>query len=196
MSALALLFRHVPNALSVARIGAAPALGYFAASGSEQLFTWLLVPALVTDIADGYIARRFGLTSRLGATLDSVADALLFFVAIFGVWALHPDLLRAHAVAGLLLAGGWVVEIAAAVARYGKLSSFHTYASKAAGYLLGITIGVLFVWGLPPPLLYLAVIVSVGANLEELVLIGLLPAWRPDVRGLYWVLRERRRAPP
>ena len=196
MSALALLWRHLPNALSVARIGAAPALGYFAASGAERLFTWLLVPALVTDIADGYIARRFGLTSRLGAQLDSIADALLFFVAIFGVWALHPDVLREHAVAGLLVAGSWIVEIVAAFGRYGRLSSFHTYGSKVAGYLLGTMIGVLFVWGLPPPLLYAAVVVSVGANLEELALIWLLPVWRADVRGLYWVLRERRRAPP
>jgi phosphatidylglycerophosphate synthase len=190
------LWRHLPNALSAARIGAAPVLGYFAAFGAEQRFTWLLVPALLTDIADGYIARRLGLTSRLGAMLDSTADALLFLVAIFGVWALHPDVLREHAVAGLLVAGSWIVEMAVALARYGKLSSFHTYASKAAGYLLGILIGVLFVWGLPPPLLYAAVCVSVAANLEELGLIWLLPSWRTDVRGLYWVLRERRLAPP
>jgi phosphatidylglycerophosphate synthase len=196
MDALALLLRHLPNALSAARIGAAPALGYFAASGAEQRFTWLLVPALLTDIADGYLARRLGLTSRLGALLDSIADALLFFVAIFGVWALHPGILREHAVAGLLLAGGWIAEMAVALARYGRLSSFHTYASKAAGYLLGILIGVLFVWGLPPLLLYVAVAASVGANLEELALIWLLPAWRADVRGLYWVLRERRLATP
>jgi phosphatidylglycerophosphate synthase len=190
------LWRHLPNALSVARIGAAPVLGYLAAFGAEQRFTWLLVPALLTDIADGYIARRFGLTSRLGAMLDSTADALLFLVAIFGVWALHPDVLREHAVAGLVVAGSWIVEMAVALARYGKLSSFHTYASKAAGYLLGILIGVLFVWGLPPPLLYAAVCVSVAANLEELALIWLLPSWRTDVRGLYCVLRERRLAPP
>jgi CDP-diacylglycerol--glycerol-3-phosphate 3-phosphatidyltransferase len=189
-------WRHLPNALSAARIGAVPVLAYFAASGAERRFTWLLVPALLTDIADGYIARRFGLTSRLGALLDSIADALLFFVAIFGVWALHPDVLREHAVAGLLVAGSWLVEIAAAFARYGRLSSFHTYASKAAGYLLGITIGVLFVWGLPPLLLYAAVAVSVAANLEELALIWLLPAWRTDVRGLYWVIRDRRLATP
>jgi phosphatidylglycerophosphate synthase len=190
------LWRHLPNVLSAARIGAAPVLGYFAASGAEQRFTWLLVPALLTDIADGYIARRFGLTSALGAMLDSTADALLFLVAIFGVWALHPDVLRQHAVAGLLVAGSWIVEMAVALVRYGKLSSFHTYASKAAGYLLGIMIGVLFVWGLPPALLYAAVCVSIAANLEELALIWLLPAWRTDVRGLYWVLRERRPALP
>jgi CDP-diacylglycerol--glycerol-3-phosphate 3-phosphatidyltransferase len=86
------------------------------------------------------------------------------------------------------------VEIAAALIRYRRLSSFHTYLSKAAAYLLGISIGVLFLWGLPAALLYAAVTASVVANLEELVLIWLLPQWRPNVRGLYWVLQERRRS--
>jgi phosphatidylglycerophosphate synthase len=196
MRTLLLLFRHLPNTLSAARIGATPVLGYFAAAGAEQRFAWVLVPALLTDIADGYIARRFGLASRLGALLDSIADALLFGVAVFGVWAFYPQLLAAHATAALLLVGFWVIEIGAALARYRRLSSFHTYASKLAGYLLGITIGVLFVWGLPPALLYVTVTVSVAANLEELALIWLLPTWRSNVRGLYWVLRERGQVPP
>jgi CDP-diacylglycerol--glycerol-3-phosphate 3-phosphatidyltransferase len=194
MPTLLLLLRNIPNALSAARIGATPVLGYFAAAGAEHYFTWVLVPALLSDVADGFIARRFGLTSRLGALLDSIGDALLFFVALFGVLAFYPQLLHAHAVAGLLLMGSWIVEIAAALIRYQRLSSFHTYLSKAAAYLLGISIGVLFLWGLPAALLYAAVTASVVANLEELVLIWLLPQWRPNVRGLYWVLQERRRS--
>jgi cardiolipin synthase (CMP-forming) len=169
-------------------------LGYLAAAGAEHYFTWVLVPALLSDIADGFIARRFGLTSRLGALLDSIGDTLLFFVALFGVWAFYPELLQAHAVAGLMLIGSWIVEIAVALIRYRRLSSFHTYLSKAAAYLLGISIGVLFLWGLPAALLYVAVTASVVANLEELALMWLLPQWRPNVRGLYWVLQERRRS--
>lgn len=196
MHALFRLLRFVPNMLSAARIGAAPVLGYFAAAGAEQYFTWVLVPALLSDIADGFIARRFGLTSRLGALLDSIGDVLLFFVAFIGVWLFFPRLLQAHALAGMLLVGFWALEVLAALIRYRRLSSFHTYASKVAGYLLGVSVGVLFVWGLPPALLYGTVAVSVAANLEELALIWALPKWRADVRGLYWVLREQRQGSP
>jgi hypothetical protein len=31
------------------------------------------------------------------------------------------------------------------------------------------------------------------AELEEFAILALLPEWRSDVRGLYWVLRARRR---
>lgn len=49
----------------------------------------------------------------------------------------------------------------------------------------------LFLWGLQPWLLYLAATLSILGNLEELVIIVLLPKWTPDVRGLCWVLKQR-----
>lgn len=33
---------------------------------------------------------------------------------------------------------------------------------------------------------------SIVASLEEIVLLKVLPRWRANVRGLWWVLRERR----
>ena len=186
------LLRLVPNALSVARIVAAPVLVGLAASGHASTFTWVLVPALLSDIADGLIARAFQLQSKLGALLDSVGDTLLLFASCYGIWVFHPDVVHDHALAAGLVIGAWLLENAAALMRYGRLSSFHTYLSKVAGYLLGIFVGVLFVFGFHPWLLCAAVGASVFGNLEELVLLGLLPEWRADVRGVIWVLRERR----
>lgn len=185
--------RQLPNALSATRIAACPALIVLATLELETAFTWLLVPALLTDIADGIAARALQLQSRLGALLDSIGDALLLFTSLYGVWALHPDVLQQHRVAGGLVIGAWLLEMAASLLRYRRLSSFHTYLSKIAGYLLGIFIGVLFVFGLQPWLLYLAVAASVLGTIEEFVLLWLLPRWRADVRGVYWVLRERQR---
>lgn len=186
------MLKYLPNALSVARILATPVLVGLAAAGDQSAFTWVLVPALLSDIADGLIARIFQLQSKLGALLDSVADTLLLFASACGIWVFHPAIIEEHAAAGALLIGAWLLENVAALARYGRLSSFHTYASKIAGYLLGIFVGVLFVFGFQPWLLYAAVASSVLGNLEELALLSLLPEWRSDVRGLVWVLRERR----
>lgn len=183
--------RNLPNALSIARIAAVPVLVALAWLGRETAFTWVLVPALLTDIADGLIARVFRLQSKLGALLDSTADTLLMLAACFGVWRLHPEVLEQHGLEVAVAFGAWVVEDVAALLRYRRLSSFHTYLSKIAGNLLGIFIGVLFVFGLEPWLLRVAVAVSVLASLEELVLLALLPQWRANVRGLPWILRER-----
>ena len=76
----------VPTMLSGVRIAAVPLLAVLAFTGHEAAFTWVLIPALLTDIADGLIARLFSLESRLGAVLDSVADSMLLFACVYGIW--------------------------------------------------------------------------------------------------------------
>jgi CDP-diacylglycerol--glycerol-3-phosphate 3-phosphatidyltransferase len=185
--------RHVPNALSASRIVAAPIMVVLAFTGQQAYFTWLLVPALLTDMADGIVARVFRLESKRGALLDSVGDLLLLIASCVGIWAFHREVMHEHVAAVSVGLGAWALEAIVSLVRYGRLSSFHTYVSKVAGYLLGIFIGVLFLFGFQPWLFYLAIAVSVIGNLEELVMLALLPRWRPDVRGLVPVLRERRK---
>jgi cardiolipin synthase len=47
----------------------------------------IFLAAAITDIVDGYVARRFGMGSPLGAWLDPIADKL-FLVSSFVVFAL------------------------------------------------------------------------------------------------------------
>jgi CDP-diacylglycerol--glycerol-3-phosphate 3-phosphatidyltransferase len=192
MRATTRLLRSLPNALSTLRILAAPAMLLLAMRGDTGAFTALLVPALLSDAADGYLARRLGCTSALGALLDSAGDLVLFCAAAGGVVMLHPELVLAHRLESAALVALWLSEPLVALARYGRISSFHTYASKGAAYLLGFMVAVLFVFGLPPLLFHVAVGAGILASLEELMLIAVLPAWRANVRGLYWVLRETR----
>jgi CDP-diacylglycerol--glycerol-3-phosphate 3-phosphatidyltransferase len=183
---------QVPNVLSGARAAAVPVLLVLALQGWETAFTWVLIPALLSDIFDGWIARKYGLESRLGAILDSVADSLMLFVSFYGIWVFHPEVIREHAWLCGTAMGLWVLEDVLALARYRRLSSFHTYLSKIVANLLGFFIGWLFLFGFEPWMLYLAAGTSIVASLEEIALLKVLPQWRADVRGLWWVLRERR----
>jgi CDP-diacylglycerol--glycerol-3-phosphate 3-phosphatidyltransferase len=187
--------RQVPNLISGARIVAVPVLAALAAAGEERAFTWVLIPALLTDIADGLIARIYGLESRAGAFLDSIADTLLLFVSVYGIWVFHREVITGYPWLCGAAVGLWVLEDLLALVRYGRLSSFHTVSSKITANLLGLFIGVLFLFGLHPWLLYLAAGMSILASLEELALLALLRQWRADVRGVWWVLRERRASP-
>ena len=182
--------RPVPNMLSAARALAVPVLLVLALLEREAAFTWVLIPALLSDIFDGLIARVFALESRLGAILDSVADSLMMLVSVYGIWVFHAAVLREHAWLCGTAAGLWLLEDVLALLRYRRLSSFHTYLSKIVANLLGLFIGWLFLFGFEPWLLYLAAGLSIVASLEELTLLWLLPQWRADVRGVLWVLRE------
>jgi CDP-diacylglycerol--glycerol-3-phosphate 3-phosphatidyltransferase len=189
-------WRYLPNALSLARIVCAPILVVMAAAGEQSIYTWVLVPALLTDAADGWIARSFGLQSRLGARLDSLGDSLVWCAGLAGLFAFQYDVLAAHRWLFGAVVAAWILENLLAWRRYGRLSSFHTVASKIAGVLLSFYIGILFLFGHWNWLLWLAATASLLASAEELWLLALLPGWRADVKGVWWLgsLRLPRRS--
>jgi CDP-diacylglycerol---glycerol-3-phosphate 3-phosphatidyltransferase len=76
---------NVPNTLTWIRIAAIPlimALFFMHSSWADPAAGLLFAAAGVTDSLDGYLARRLGQTSRLGAFLDPVADKLVVAVAL------------------------------------------------------------------------------------------------------------------
>jgi len=188
------VLRNLPNLISASRLLCVPVLLVLALSRREEAFQWLLLAALLSDIADGWVARRFNLGSPLGALLDSIADALVMVTGAIGVWVFRPEFVARQGAWVLLVLGLWGVEMLAALWRYGRLSSFHTYAVRAGAYALGIFVMVLLIWGFDPRVFAFAVAINVLAYLEELALLWLLPQWTTDVKGVYWVLRDRGRA--
>jgi CDP-diacylglycerol--glycerol-3-phosphate 3-phosphatidyltransferase len=185
--------QQLPNLLSALRLLSVPVLAALAIGRLESAYAWLLIAALLTDVADGWIARHFSLESRLGAQLDSLADSALMLVAVYGVWVFHRDVVTGNAIACALALGLWGLEYLLALVRYGRLSSFHTYLSKLSANVLGLFIGTLFLFGFEPWLFHTAVGATILASAEELALLALLPGWQADVRGLWWVLRNSRR---
>lgn len=80
----------VPMALTWARIAMIPLVvgiyylpdTWLAPHWKNVMACWLFILAAVTDALDGYIARRWGMTSKLGEFLDPVADKLMVSAAL------------------------------------------------------------------------------------------------------------------
>ena len=185
------VIRRLPNALSIARLAAVPFLAGAAATGQRDLFKWLLLACLVSDILDGAIARAFDVRSKLGAALDSNADLLVELGALYGVFVFHREVVRDHVAILATAVALYLLEIALSLWRYGRLSSFHTVMSRVAGYGQGIFLLVLFFFGWSAWLFHGAVALAIAASLEELELLRRLPEWRADVGGLWRLLRDR-----
>ena len=76
---------NLPNLLTVLRVAVIPVvlvLFYLPIEHSRQIATLLYAAACVTDWIDGYLARKWGQTSKFGAFLDPVADKLLVTVTL------------------------------------------------------------------------------------------------------------------
>ncbi|GJE98541.1 CDP-diacylglycerol--glycerol-3-phosphate 3-phosphatidyltransferase [Phanerochaete sordida] len=67
----------IPNLLTVSRIAACPVLGYAIIQDNFVAATALLVYAGLTDLVDGWMARRYNMRSVLGTILDPAADKTL-----------------------------------------------------------------------------------------------------------------------
>ena len=77
---------NLPNFLTIIRLLLVPIMAYFLISRDFTLAILFYVLASVTDILDGYIARKYNLITDLGKILDPLADKLLQFSALVGLW--------------------------------------------------------------------------------------------------------------
>jgi cardiolipin synthase len=73
---------NIPNLITLGRVILVPIVFWLLVSGQTQLAFFAFVLAGVSDGVDGFIAKRFGLSTELGAYLDPLADKLLI-VSIF-----------------------------------------------------------------------------------------------------------------
>jgi cardiolipin synthase (CMP-forming) len=181
---------NVPNVLSAYRILALPFITWSIASGNKQLFITLLSINLISDILDGFIARRFKLETEFGARLDSLADVGTYIMAFSGMIVLESAFVREHAIAFCVTMVMYAVPQIIALVRFQRTTSFHLYSSKITGYLQGIFIFTYFIFGYSPVYFYVMIVVSCIAYTEALILVLFLRGLRSNVKGLYWVIRS------
>jgi len=68
---------NLPNLVTIARILMVPVMVWAIASNQMKIAFILFVAAGLSDAIDGFLAKRFGMTSELGAYLDPLADKVL-----------------------------------------------------------------------------------------------------------------------
>ncbi len=125
--------RYVPDGLTVLRI--AGSLALLGTAPLDRMFYIIYLFCGLSDMADGLIARKMKVESRLGALLDSIADAVLTAVClmIFLPRLKLPEW-GAWMIGGVVLVR--LMSLAAGYIRFGELAFIHTYANKAAGFVL------------------------------------------------------------
>ncbi|KAI1628799.1 phosphatidyl synthase [Exophiala viscosa] len=72
----------IPNILTFTRLLAAPAVGYLILHSQPFWALSLFFYAGVTDLVDGYLARRFNSQTVVGTVIDPMADKALMTIAV------------------------------------------------------------------------------------------------------------------
>jgi len=143
--------KHLPNLLTAARLALAPYLFLLMFQHRYSTIIPLFIVIGITDVVDGFLARRFHASSRLGAYLDPIADKVLLsgtflVLALTGAieWWLAAVVLGRDV---LILAAAAVLYLATGRRNFppspwGKLSTFVQilFLCFQIGYLSGIAV--------------------------------------------------------
>ncbi|KXP10459.1 CDP-alcohol phosphatidyltransferase family protein [Tsukamurella pseudospumae] len=143
----------LPSVLTVAALCAGLTGVRFAAAGKVDLAIMLVVVAAILDGLDGRVARLLGAATKIGAELDSLADAINFGVtpALILYFVVFPG-----------SPVGWIVALLFAVAMVLRLARFNTLAADptAPAYTKDFFVGV------PAPAGALLVLAPLAAQQE------------------------------
>jgi cardiolipin synthase len=144
--------RHIPNIISVMRILLVAPIAIALFHERLALAIVLFAVAAISDAADGFLAKRFGWQTELGAVLDPIADKALL-VAVFvtlSLMKLVPLWLMAAAVARdvIIVAGAaaYRIFIGPLTAHPSLISKINTVCQAA--FILGVVSRAKF--SLPP----------------------------------------------
>jgi CDP-diacylglycerol--serine O-phosphatidyltransferase len=114
--------RLLPNAITVLATCAGRSAVQFALAGNYLAAIGAIAVAAILDSLDGSIARLLDATSKMGAELDSLSDAIAFGVApalVLYHWRLEGD------------RWGWIVALVFAVCMILRLARFNTLLEDA-----------------------------------------------------------------
>lgn len=182
---------NLPNLLSAIRLACVPVLLVLAWAGRPLAFLLLLLAAVLSDALDGWLARRTGATSPLGVRLDSFADYAIYVAVPLGGWWLWPDMVAREAAWFALVVVGYALPGAVALARFRRLSTYHTWSAKLAVVTLSLAVLVLFAGGPAWPL-HVGAPLALLAGLEQTAITLLAPGPRDNVPSVLHAWRAWR----
>ena len=180
----------VPNFLTFVRIAAIPLvvlLFYSPVKWAGEAAGLLFAAAGITDTLDGYLARRLGQTSRLGAFLDPVADKLIVAMALVLIVSRDPRIivvLTAVVIIGREIAISALREWMAEIGQRRKVAVSVIGKYKTTFQIVGLSMMLFRSSFLHIPIYELGLLLTVAAAALTLVsMLSYLRAAWPELRG-------------
>ncbi|MDF2568175.1 MAG: CDP-alcohol phosphatidyltransferase [Oscillospiraceae bacterium] len=172
--------KNIPNILSLLRILCAAILLFVEPFGA--LFFAVYIFCGISDMLDGYIARKTKSTSAAGAVLDSIGDAVLCIVMLCILLPLMKIPITIIVwISGIAMIR--VVSLGVGYYKYRKLAFLHTYLNKFTGFILFCVPLLYTFFSIPIWCILPCVIASISA-VEELMMSILSRELNRDAKGI------------
>jgi len=147
---------------------------------------------LLTDIFDGIIARKVGVSSEKLRRLDSQVDLAFWLSLGLATYFLNTELIKNHwqsiALVFIMEALCYIISIL----KFGKETCTHAFLSKMWGLSLLIAFTYLIGFQQAGWAFHLTVILGIISHIDVILIIVILPKWQYDVPSCYhaWQIRQ------
>ncbi|MDR1465310.1 MAG: CDP-alcohol phosphatidyltransferase family protein [Oscillospiraceae bacterium] len=189
--------KHVPNLLSLSRIPLSLVLIPIALLKKPVLFLAVYLVTGLTDVLDGWLARRYHWESKRGAKIDASADVVLMLSLLAVIFLVLKLKFKSY----VLIALGAVValkliNLVFTKVKFRQWATMHTLANKYTALPFYVLVPVC-VWFPKAPVSLLAAVMLgtvFAANLEESWILAASSAYGIDTKTI-WHLKKAQRQP-
>lgn len=127
-----LKIKRVPNTITIIRIALSMTLLFIEPFSMKFFMVYTI--SILSDLLDGFFARKFNAISQIGSKLDSLADFFLFLIILLIIFP--------YILVSLYFWYGFIfilflrtVAILICMIRFRKLAILHTVSNKMVGFL-------------------------------------------------------------
>lgn len=155
----------------------------------------LVVLGLLSDILDGIIARKMGISEEKLRRLDSLADQLFFISVAICAYLSSKDFFKQHGLQVILLLSSEALIYLVSFWRFRKEIATHSIGAKLWTLFLTATLIELLLRHQSGWLFQVTIWLGIATRLEILGILFLLKSWTNDVPSLLHALKLRKGKP-
>jgi CDP-diacylglycerol---glycerol-3-phosphate 3-phosphatidyltransferase len=180
--------KHIPNLITSVRLFSALALLFLTlfTSKASLYFLPLFIAAGVSDMLDGYIARRFNCCTEFGAHLDSISDLSLYVAAAtFLLLTMGRELTPCLP---FIIMGTCTqtFHIWYSTQRFKTFPAYHSDFSRLSAYIIFFLV-ILFRHTNNPALISAVALIWTACSAEGIIITTLLKRARTNLAGIHTV---------
>lgn len=147
------------------------------------LFLGLYAIAGFTDIADGFIARKYYLETSFGAKLDSLADFIFLLTSLFRmVFSYRLNIPTIILICGSIVAMFRIINFGITKVKFHQWGMLHTIGNKLTGLIIFFLCPLAIIVGSIP---VYTVIIPILSAIEETIILLISCEYNPNVKTIF-----------
>lgn len=173
--------KNIPNYITLVRLILSVLL--FFITDNWILFLVIYIICGISDVFDGFLARKFKCQTKTGARLDSLADFIFCFAAFFRMLLSYRLTIPVSIIFGaILIALIRFINLYITRKKFGMPGILHTIGNKLSGIIFFFACPAAVILGYVP---LWVIFIPLISSLEETMILLKADIYNPDIRSYY-----------